>query len=121
MGFEDLPNGRLNQLNPAYFQYLDGLLDILVAHEIVPVLQPVFFGVGRKGLSTAGKVVPPEEYAHHCRYLVARYGARPAIYFVGGIEDLERCGDAPIPRHRSPLRRDSEQRRAHRIGRGDPR
>jgi hypothetical protein len=25
----------------------------------------------------------PEEYARYCRYLVARYGARPAIYLVG--------------------------------------
>jgi hypothetical protein len=27
--------------------------------------------------------VPPEEYARYCRYLLARYGARPAIYLVG--------------------------------------
>jgi hypothetical protein len=24
VGFEDLPDGHINQLNPAYFQYLDG-------------------------------------------------------------------------------------------------
>ena len=84
VGFEDLVNGHLNRLNSSYFQYLDSLLDILIAHEIVPVLQPVFFGFGWKGLSTAGKVTPPDEYARYCRYLVARYGARPAIYLVGG-------------------------------------
>ena len=83
VGFEDLPDGRLNQLNPAYFQYLDRLLSILVEHEIVPVLQPVFMGFGWKGLEVAGPVVPPAEYARYCRYLVARYGARPAIYLVG--------------------------------------
>ena len=71
-------------MNPAYFQYLDKLLGILVEHEIVPVLQPVFMGFGWKGLSVAGPVVPPIEYARYCRYLVARYGARPAIYLVGG-------------------------------------
>lgn len=84
VGFEDLQNGHINQLNPAYFQTLDRLVDILMAHEIVPVWQPVFFGFGWKGLRVAGPVLPPEEYARYCRYLVARYGARPAIYLVGG-------------------------------------
>ncbi|HUR03055.1 MAG TPA: DUF4038 domain-containing protein [Nonomuraea sp.] len=83
VGFEDLPTGHLNELNPAYFQYLDRLLAILAEHEIVPVLQPIFQGFGWKGLGVAGTVVPPEEYARYCRYLVARYGARPAIYLVG--------------------------------------
>lgn len=83
VGFEDLPTGHLNELNPAYFQYLDRLLEILVEHEIVPVLQPVFHGFGWKGLDVAGVVVPPAEYARYCRYLVARFGARPAIYLVG--------------------------------------
>ncbi|MEV6592116.1 DUF4038 domain-containing protein [Streptomyces acidicola] len=83
VGFEDLKDGRLTDLNPAYFQYLDGLLDILGDHGLVPVLQPVFQGFGWKGRSVAGTVVPPEEYARYCRYLVARYGARPAIYLVG--------------------------------------
>lgn len=84
VGFEDLPQGHLNELVPAYFQTLDRLLGILVEHEIVPVLQPVFMGFGWKGLSAAGPVVPPAEYARFCRYLVARYGARPVIYLVGG-------------------------------------
>ena len=79
VGFEDLPNGHINQLNPDYFQYLDRLIAILVAHEIAPVYQPVFQGFGWKGLNVAGVVVPPAEYARYCRYLVARYGARPAI------------------------------------------
>jgi hypothetical protein len=84
VAFEDLPGGHITHLNPEYFQYLDGLVDILVGHEIVPVWQPVFQGFGWKGLDVAGTVVPPEEYARYCRYLVARYGARPAIYLVGG-------------------------------------
>lgn len=84
VGFEDLSSGHINQPNPAYFQSLDQLLAILTEHEIVPVLQPVFMGFGWKGLRVAGPVVPPEEYARYCRYLVARYGARPAIYLVGG-------------------------------------
>ncbi len=56
---------------------------ILRRHGIVPVLQPVFFGFGWKGLDVAGPVVPPAEYARYCRYLVARYGAGPAIYLIG--------------------------------------
>jgi hypothetical protein len=84
VGFEDLPNGHINELNPSYFQYFDKLVSILVEYEIVPVFQPVFHGFGWKGLSVAGTVVPPAEYARYCRYLVARYGARPAIYLVGG-------------------------------------
>ncbi|WP_328472350.1 DUF4038 domain-containing protein [Actinoplanes sp. NBC_00393] len=83
VAFEDLVDGHLNQLNPGYFQYLDRLLDVLHAHGIVPVLQPVFQGFGWKGLDVAGTVVPPAEYARYCRYLVARYGARPVIYLVG--------------------------------------
>ncbi len=59
------------------------LVDILLAHDLVPVLQPVFQGFGWKGLDVAGTVVPPEDYARYCRYLVARYGARPAVYLVG--------------------------------------
>lgn len=102
VAFEDLSDGRLRQLNPGYFQELDVLLGILVEHELVPVLQPVFQGFGWKGLSVAGSVAPPAEYARYCRYLVARYGARPAIYLVGadgsgrepqiaaGGEELER-------------------------------
>jgi hypothetical protein len=84
VGFEDLPNGHINQLNPDYFQYFDSLVDILIDHEIVPVHQPVFHGFGWKGLGVAGVVVPPIEYARFCHYLVARYGARPAIWLVGG-------------------------------------
>ena len=84
VGFTDLPEGRLTQLNPAYFQEFDELVGILLDHGIVPIYQPVFHGYGWKGLKAAGGRVPPEDYARYCRYLVARYGARPAIYVVGG-------------------------------------
>lgn len=83
VAFEDLPTGHLNDLKPAYFQTLDVLLGILVEHEIVPVLQPAFHGYGWKGQGTVGQVVPADEYARYCRYLVARYGARPAVYLIG--------------------------------------
>jgi Protein of unknown function (DUF4038)/Domain of unknown function (DUF5060) len=83
-GFADLPQGRLTQLLPEYFQAFDILRGILLAHDIVPVLQPVFMGFGWKGLDVAGPVLPPTDYARFCRYLVARYGAGPVVYLVGG-------------------------------------
>ncbi len=83
VGFRDLPRGRLTELEPSYFAFLDAIVDVLVAHGITPVLQPVFFGFGWKGLDVAGPVVPPEEYARYCRYLVARYGAGPVVYLPG--------------------------------------
>lgn len=84
VGFGDLPTGRLRDLDPVYFQRFDALVGILVAHDLVPVLQPVFQGFGWKGLDVAGTVVPPADYARYCRYLVARYGAGPVVYLVGG-------------------------------------
>jgi len=82
VAFTDLPEGRLTRLRPEYFQQMDELMDILVEHEIVPVYNPVFHGYGWKGKSTVGNSVPAADYARYCRYLVARYGARPAIWLV---------------------------------------
>jgi hypothetical protein len=101
VGFEDLPQGTLRQLRPEYYQTFDQLVDVLVAHGIAPVYQPVFHGYGWKGRTVAGNVVSAEDYARYCRYLVARYGARPAIWLVGGdgpgtapaiLEQLDRAG-----------------------------
>ena len=84
VGFEDLPEGRLTKINVEYFRYLDQILAVLVEHGLTPVLQPVFSRLRLEGSRRpAGPVVPPEEYARYCRYLVARYGARPAVYLVG--------------------------------------
>lgn len=82
-GFDDLPDGRLTRLRTDYFQHLDTTSSILLAHGLVPVWQPVFQGFGWKGLDVAGVLVPPAEYARYCRYLVARYGGRPAVWLVG--------------------------------------
>jgi hypothetical protein len=83
VAFDDLPEGRLTRMNVEYFRYFDAIVDILVGHGITPVLQPVFHGYGWKGLRTAGPVVAPDEYARYCRYLVARFGARPVVYLPG--------------------------------------
>ncbi len=101
VGFEDLPKGTLHQLRPEYFQMFDRLTGVLVAHGIAPVYQPVFHGYGWKGRRVAGNVASAEDYARYCRYLVARYGARPAIWLVGGdgpgsspsiVAQLDRAG-----------------------------
>lgn len=83
-GFTDLPEGHINELQPGYFQYLDTLINILVAHEIVPVYQPVFHGFGWKGLDVLGNTVDPDEYVRYCRYLLARYGSQPAFWLLAG-------------------------------------
>lgn len=80
--FDDLPDGHINQLNAEYFQYLDSLINILISHEIVPVYQPVFHGFGWKGKTVLGTTADPNEYARYCRYLVARYGSKPAFWLV---------------------------------------
>jgi hypothetical protein len=102
VGFEDLPQGHISRLNPGYFQTLDTVLGILVEHEIVPVLAPVFFGFGWKGLRPAGAHVPAQEYARFCRYLVARYGAQPAVWLAGadcsGYEPQVEAGGTEIHR-----------------------
>ena len=84
VAFADLPEGHINDINSEYFQYMDSLMNILVIHEIVPVYQPVFHGFGWKGKEVLGWNVDAQEYARYCKYLVARYGARPAMWLVSG-------------------------------------
>jgi hypothetical protein len=92
VAFEDLKEGHINQLNPLYFQYFDYLRDILIDHYIVPVFQPVFHGFGWKGKRPLGWDMNALEYARYCRYLVARYGAKPAMWLVGADSDGKNAG-----------------------------
>ncbi len=92
VAFEDLKDGHINQLNPDYLKYFDQLRDILIRHEIVPVFQPVFHGYGWKGNNILGWNMDTQEYARYCRYLVARYGAGPAIWLVSGDSDSRNPG-----------------------------
>ncbi|WFB36485.1 DUF4038 domain-containing protein [Kiritimatiellota bacterium B12222] len=82
-GFTDLSQGSLQQLRPKYFKAFDHLIRILLDAGITPIYQPIFHGYGWKGLSVIGKIIDEHEYCRYCRYLVARYGAWPAIYLVG--------------------------------------
>jgi len=91
-GFYDLSDGHLNNINIGYFQYFDQLRDILINHGIVPVYQPVFQGFGWKGKNVLGRDAVPSEYVRYCRYLVARYGAKPAIWLVSADNNgLDPC------------------------------
>jgi hypothetical protein len=92
VAFEDLKDGHINQLNPEYFKYFDQLRDILIDHGIVPVFQPVFHGYGWKGNNILGWNMDAAEYARYCRYLVARYGAGPAMWLVSGDSDSREAG-----------------------------
>lgn len=92
VAFEDLKDGHINQPSNSYFQYFDTLRNILVDHGIVPVYQPVFHGFGWKGLKVLGWDMDAKEYARYCRYLVARYGAKPAMWLVGADSDGRNAG-----------------------------
>jgi hypothetical protein len=92
IAFHDLKEGHINRPDPEYFMLLDSLRDILIDHGIVPVFQPVFHGFGWKGLNVLGWNVDPGEYTRYCRYLVARYGAKPAMWLVGADSDGRNTG-----------------------------
>ena len=70
-------------VNPAYFEYADRRLMHLVDSGIVPV---IFGGWGRPqggGRSTLEQV-GLDGFKRHWRHLIARYGALPVIWAVGG-------------------------------------
>jgi len=87
VAFHDLKDGHINRMNVSYFQCFDALTNILIDHGIVPVYNPVFHGFGWKGMNVLGKNMDGKEYVRYCRYLVARYGARPAMWLVGADSD----------------------------------
>ena len=80
--FEDLDQGFINKLKPDYFRVLDSIVQILIDHEIVPVYAPFAHGYGWKGETPVGPRVTPEEYVRYCKYLLARYGSRPALWLL---------------------------------------
>lgn len=90
--FKDLADGHINDMNPEYFQYLDEIVAILIAHEIVPVYQPVFHGFGWKGLQVLGSTINPQEYVRYTKYLLARYGSKPAFWLIAADHDANDPG-----------------------------
>ncbi|MBC2607054.1 DUF5060 domain-containing protein [Pelagicoccus albus] len=81
-GFRDLNRGHLNELSPAYFQDLDVYVGILLENGIVPVFSPVFQGFGWKGKKSMGARADASEYLRFVKYLIARYGAGPAMWLA---------------------------------------
>lgn len=64
------------QINPRYFHYADRRLQYLIDNGIVPAL----FGGWRSLLAKTGM----EAMKRHWRNLIARYGAYPVVWVVGG-------------------------------------
>jgi hypothetical protein len=82
-GFEDLPRGRLTQLNPEFFDQLDTKILMMLEQGIVPFHTPLFFGFGWKGLDVIGPHTTHEDAQRFIRYLFARYGAWPGVWLIG--------------------------------------
>lgn len=64
------------QINPAYFDYADRRLQILLESGIVPAIVGGWRGV----LAQMGTV----QMKKHWRYIIARYGAYPVFWIAGG-------------------------------------
>ena len=95
--FSDFTTTHLNNLVVSYFQYLDKIINIYLAHEMVPVFAPLMHGFGWKGLDVIGNKVQPAEYERYCKYLLARYGSQPAMWLLsvdgaGYGPGIEECG-----------------------------
>lgn len=80
--FEDLSEGHLNKIKPDYYQTLDSLVEILLEHHLTPVYAPFAHGYGWKGETAIGSSAAADEYARYTKYLVARYGSKPALYLI---------------------------------------
>ena len=64
------------RVNPAYFDYADRRIEHLVEAGIVPAI------VGGWGWHMPA--VGVEKMNRHWRYLIARYGAYPVVWIIGG-------------------------------------
>ena len=70
-------------MNPAYFDYADRRIRYLIDAGITPA---IVGGWGRQqaGDPTTMSVVGVDGYKRHWRNLIARYGAYPTIWIIGG-------------------------------------
>jgi hypothetical protein len=69
-----------SEVNPAYFEYADRRIQHLIAAGIVPA---IVGGWGR-GDCDGMKLAGVDGMKRHWRHLIARYGAYPAIWIIGG-------------------------------------
>ncbi len=70
-------------VNPAYFDYADRRIRHLVDAGLVPAIVGGWGRPQHGGKSTIAQV-GADGYKRHWRHLVARYGAYPAVWIVGG-------------------------------------
>lgn len=89
--FDDIKDGHMNHLRPDYFQALDGISQCLVKHGLVPVYAVMLHGYGWRGQSPIGGGMEGGEYVRFCKYLLARYGAAPAMWLLS----VDGAGQAP--------------------------
>ena len=68
-------------VNPAYFTYADRRIECLAGAGIVPAI------VGGWGRAVGLNVVGLAGYKRHWRNLIARYGAYPTVWILGGETD----------------------------------
>ena len=68
-------------VNPAYFAYADRRIELLAEAGIVPAM------VGGWGRAVGLNVVGIAGYKRHWRNLIARYGAYPTVWILGGETD----------------------------------
>lgn len=69
-------DSEFRQINPRYFDYADRRIQYLVDAGIAPAI----WGAWRQALSQMGV----EKMKKHWRYVIARYGAYPVFWLVGG-------------------------------------
>ncbi|MBX2923848.1 MAG: DUF4038 domain-containing protein [Chitinophagaceae bacterium] len=79
-------------VNPAYFEYADRRIQHLVNEGLTPAI----VGAWGRADCDAMKNVGIEGLKRHWRYLVARYGAYPVMWIVGGeVPDVSKNGEGP--------------------------
>jgi hypothetical protein len=67
-----------SEMNPEYFKYADRRFEHLIDNGIVPAI------VGGWGRAVGLNAVGLEGYKRHYRNLIARYGAYPVVWILGG-------------------------------------
>lgn len=69
-------DGEFKRINPRFFDFADRRVQLLIDSQILPVL----VGAWRQALQQMGS----DKLRKHWRYVIARYGAYPVLWIVGG-------------------------------------
>jgi len=71
-------NSDFTEMNPEYFEYADRRFEHLINSGIIPAI------VGGWGRAVELNAVGLDGYKRHFRNLIARYGAYPVVWILGG-------------------------------------